>query len=163
MLGDLPIVRSSERGDFKQCPQRWHWRYVEWLVLRTVKPGAREFGTGLHLCMAEHYVPGEKRGADLLETWEKWLKEWKREQLRLGVYNEEQFLEDAAVGRAILEEYEFVYKGDPHWFVIASELPFRQKIRSPNGISVALNVGTIDLVIRDLNDGHVKVVDHKSC
>ena len=155
----LPWVRSSERSDFKKCPQRWWWRYVEQLVPANTIVGAREFGTGIHLCLAEWYSPlGLERGKPLLETWEEWTKDTRREAVKVKEFDEEEWVNLYELGKAMLVEYENIYGNDPHWDVIAVEIPF-----SANVANQAISIGTIDLVVRDLNDGTIKIVDHKTC
>src|SRR6478609_6941560 len=66
---ELPMLRSSERKDWKRCPTKWNWRYNESLVPLTFNAGPLWFGVGMHLAAAEHYVPGFKRGRDPRETW----------------------------------------------------------------------------------------------
>lgn len=168
---ELPFVRSSERGDFKQCPRKWYWRYVERLVPTTVKVGARDFGTGIHLAMAEYYVPEpnisytqsveKRRGRPMLETWEEWCKETRnyatKDEKSRKQFNEEEFNEMVEMGRYLLGEHMRVYCGDPQWQVIAREETFAATIAN-----AAVNVGTIDLVVRDLSTGYVWIVDHKT-
>ena len=64
MSNSLPLLRNSERKDFKRCPLRWHWRYNEHLVPLEFSTGPLLFGSLGHLALAEHYVPGRVRGAD---------------------------------------------------------------------------------------------------
>lgn len=170
-VAELPLVRSSERGAFKQCPQKWYWSYIEKLVPSSVVVGAREFGTGIHLAMAEYYVPepivvgvpsiDSRRGRPMLETWEEWCTETRnwgtRNDKARKQFNEEEFDEMVVMGRYLLEEHMRVYGGDPDWQVIAREETFAANIRNK-----AIAVGTIDLVVRQLSTGHVWIVDHKT-
>lgn len=154
----LPWVRTSERSSFKRCPQQWYWGYVEKIEPITTVVGAREFGTGIHLCMERFYQPGLLRGTPLLETWEEWCAE--QDKASVSVFDEEgekQWVELKELGRTMLTEYMRVTKGDPMWNVIAAELHFQIEVNGK-----AINVGTIDLVIRDEN-GDIWIVDHKTC
>lgn len=175
---DLPLVRSSERGTFKNCPQSWYWSYVEGIVPRSFEIGAREFGTGIHLAMAEYYVPENpeppnmnsmlgadimnlRRGRDPLETWTEWCDESERELKRREKLTEakdqEAFDDLCNLGYDLLEDYLLKYKGDPQWQVLAREETFAANIAGK-----AINVGTIDLVVRDLETGYIWIVDHKT-
>jgi len=165
---DLPLLRQSERTCFRRCTQRWWWGYREGLVLRKPDSGAAWFGTGLHVCLAEWYIPGTKRGRPLLETWEQYTKD-SYESIR--VYpdfgdDEAATYEDAVIlGREMLEMYEERYGLDDQFEVIAPEQRFRVLIPDPANPkrAIAENVGTFDAVIRDHSDGRIKMVDHKSC
>lgn len=162
----LPYLRQSERSTFKRCPQRWSWAYLEGLVPATADRGARWFGTGIHLCFAEWYVPGVERGRPLAETWAQFTKD-SHETIKAQAASDEEVatFEDAqALGFSLLERYQEAYGTDPHWEVVNPEQRFAVKIPDPSNPKKALatNVGTFDLVVRDLNDGHIKMVDHKT-
>ena len=62
MTVDLPLIRNSERSDFKTCPQKWYWRWVEGLVPKLPTMGALWYGTIWHLLWATVYTP--PAGAD---------------------------------------------------------------------------------------------------
>lgn len=168
MRVDLPLLRQSERTCFRRCTQRWWWGYREGLVLRKPDSGAAWFGTGLHVCLAEWYIPGTKRGRPLLETWEQYTKD-SYESIR--VYpdfgdDEAATYEDAVIlGREMLEMYEETYGQDDQFEVIAPEQRFRVLIPDPANPkrAIAENVGTFDAVVRDHSDGRIKMIDHKSC
>lgn len=174
-IQELPFVRSSERGSFKNCPQQWYWSYVRQIVPISVEFGAREFGTGWHLAMAEYYIPGKKRGRPLLETWEEWCEETRKaltltekDRKKWDEGGKETFLEMAEMGRFMLREYMKEYASvpdespeahevcDPEWEVICREETFAANIDNK-----AINIGTIDLVIRNA-EGEIWIVDHKT-
>lgn len=172
-------LRNSERKDFKRCPLRWHWRYREQLVPITFTSGPLLFGSLGHLALAEHYVPGTKRGADPQETWERLTRElWDSVKVTGYVDDEiEGTWEDArALGHAVLGNYLQHYGNDDHWEVLWVEDQFKQKIPHPQALrSRALNrpvqlqfqgpiveyVGTIDLIVRNHKTGLIEYVDHK--
>ena len=114
--------------------------------------------------MAEYYIPGKKRGRPLVETFEEWVtSEQKLAKAKMRVSNDEPgdpavFAGMRDMGMELLTAYEEAYRGDPHWEVISPEIPFQAMINKE-----VINLGTIDLVIRDLNDGAIKIVDHKTC
>lgn len=170
MKTGLPFLRQSERSSFKRCPQQWWWGYRDGLVPNKPDSGARWFGTGIHLCMAEFYVPGTVRGRDLRDTWEEFTKEsYETIRIQPGFSEEGQaeYVDAKELGHIMLQEYEDEFGGDPHWEVISPEQRFNTQIPDPRpkrqGSAIVQLVGTYDLVIRDLNDGHVKMVDHKTC
>lgn len=144
----------------------WAWR--EGLVPVTEDRGARWFGTGMHLCFAEWYVPGMKRGRPLEETWDQFTKD-SYETIRTQVVddNDEHVTtyEDAReLGFDMIRQYRRMYGDDPHWEVLVPEKRFAVLIPKRERLTEAIArfVGTWDLVVRDLNDGKVKIVDHKN-
>lgn len=165
MSQELPLLRQSERSSFKRCATRWWWGYREGLILRGTDHGARGFGTGIHLCMAEYYVPGMKRGRPLLETWAEFTKD-AQENIGIDDGNGQTMWVDAReLGIDMLTQYMDAYGTDEDWEVIAPEKTFRVLIPDPKRPSSAIceNVGTFDLVIRDHGDGgKLKMVDHKT-
>ena len=56
---DLPLLRQSERGDFKQCMWKWDKRWNDGLVPAMPKLDALWFGTLWHLLWATVYTPPE--------------------------------------------------------------------------------------------------------
>lgn len=160
------MLRQSERSTFKRCPQRWWWGYRQGLVPNTPDRGGRWFGTGLHLCFAGYYLPGTKRGIPLAETWDAYTKDsFATVQVEgLTEEAEAEYVDARALGFSLIDRYEKKYQGDPHWHVIMPEQRFQVYIPDPSNPSkaIAINVGTFDLVYRDLNDGHIKLVDHKA-
>ena len=59
---ELPLVRTSERNDFKRCP--WLW-YQSWVVGLTTRrnPTWAWFGTAIHAGLEARYKKGNKRGS----------------------------------------------------------------------------------------------------
>jgi hypothetical protein len=173
---ELPLLRSSERATYHRCPQAWYWGYVDCLRPIAERKTAAEFGTIVHLCMAEYYQPGVKRGPHPAETWER-LAQDVINVLRVKEQVDEEEIatwEDFyTLGRNLLEEYVIEYAGDPHWDVLDAERNFAvtiPDIRYPPILKdgrkgyrpICTLVGVFDLCYRDLNDGHIKMVDHKT-
>lgn len=159
-----------------RCPQMWYWGYVEALTPRVEKKAAADFGTLFHVSLAEYYLPGTQRGPHPADTWERLAKEQittiKTFELQDDelVATWEDFYE---LGLALAEAYIERYQGDPHWCVLDAERRFAvtiPDIRIPPQLRdghkgytpICTLVGTFDLCIRDLNDGLVKMVDHKT-
>src|SRR3954470_17385042 len=62
MAQSLPLLRTSERNDFKRCP--WLWLQTWDKGLTTVKtPTWSWFGTAIHAALEVRYKPGKKRGS----------------------------------------------------------------------------------------------------
>lgn len=166
----LPILRTSERSDYKRCPWMWHHGWEQGLTLRDPRPTAADFGSGLHLCLAEFYIPGRKRGKDPRKTWLKWMAGQHGQFVRVDDLSDPEHdgqakFEDAReLGLAILEGYLAKYGNDETIEVIAPEQRFQVRIPHPkiSGKAIVMYAGTFDLVYRDLETGQVYILDTKS-
>jgi hypothetical protein len=182
-MDHIPLLRNSERSDFKRCQLRWYWRYEEKLVPISFSTGPLLFGSLGHLALAEWYVPGRKRGREPQETWDEITQNlWDTVKVENYVDDEiEGTWEDARkLGHDILGHYRKHYGLDDHWEVLWVEDQFHQKIPHPippggqierNGQIIARSpsapraiveyVGTIDLIVRNHETGLIEYVDHK--
>lgn len=173
-MAALPLVRSSERGAFKNCPKSWEWGYLRGLKPAAIKHDARLIGTCWHLAMAEYYIPEptlnpnkplptieERRGRPLEDTINEFMRQMQNEYTKTQQarknFDKEAFEEDWEMLLFLAEEYMLKYKGDPQWQVLAREETF-----AVNVLNKARAIGTIDLVVRDLETGYVWEVDHKT-
>lgn len=173
----LPLLRQSERSSFMRCPQAWYWGYVEGLTPIAEKKSAADFGTLVHMALAEYYQPGLIRGEHPAQTFYE-LAQGKVEIIKTQetvdgelVATWEDFVD---LGTDLLEAYVERYQGDPHWEVIDAERRFNVSIpdvRYKPQVSkkgrrvfraICTLVGTFDMVLRDLTDEQVKMVDHKT-
>lgn len=160
------MLRTSERSSYKRCPWQWNLSIQYGLTPKIEKPGALWFGTGIHLCLAEWYIPGMVRGREPEETWSIFIKE-ARELILPKLQFEDRiakFEELATLAPFMLSHYREHYGTDPHWEILAPEQRFSAHIPDLRDMSKAIvnMVGTYDMVFRDHNDGHVKMVDHKT-
>ena len=173
----LPIIRTSERSSFKRCPQQWVWGWVEgWRLPEGDEQfNAATFGTGIHLALAEYYIPGRTRGADPRDTWRRFIG-GQRATIRTLDDDGRATFEDAAdLGVVMLDEYLDLYGADDDWEVISPEMTFRIPIPDPGfsdpelpvnrhpSQAIGMFVGTIDLVVRRLSDNKLFILDHKTC
>lgn len=186
---DVPLLRQSERGVFKQCQWKWWQQHVNPIlggngIIPIVEKWteAADFGTIFHVCLAEYYLPGKTRGPHPSETWEK-LANDVRKQLRTTEIRDDELIKTwddfYELGLVLTEAYVDRYQGDPHWDVLDAERRFRvvipdvryKPLKSEKGRRgyrpMVILVGTIDLCFRDLNQEHrgrptVKMVDHKT-
>lgn len=175
MTTNLPILRTSERRTFKRCVLRWWWSYR--MGLRPVGSEATPlwFGTGVHLGLAEYYIPGLKRGRHPAETF----AEFAGEALHaIKVADADEFkvaeYEDAtSLGITLLEEYVKYWNGDQSWDFIQAEQTFSIDVPWPrerqqlyvvdedSGVMIQYK-GTYDGVYRDLVDGRIKLLETKT-
>jgi len=183
-MAELPLLRQSERAAFKRCQWAWYQSYVLGLQPIIEKHmELAEFGTLVHVCLAEYYLPGKQRGPHPAETWQRVAGEV-RTKVRTEASNDDELVakwEDFyTLGTELLVAYELRYQGDPHWDVIDAERRFSvlipdvrvPRLKSAKGrrvyTPIVRLVGTIDLCFRDLNQEDnkhrplVKMVDHKT-
>lgn len=169
-MKSVPLLRNSERTDFRRCPQRWHWRWNEHLVPIELNHGPLVFGTFGHLALAEWYIPGSKRGRHPAETWDEITKDFVDavKSDTTGYLDEdiEGTWEDAReLGHEMLVNYVNEYGEDEHWEVLWVERPGSQLIPHPrkNPREPLVNYCyTMDLIVRDhMANGRVRYVDHK--
>lgn len=180
-MNSVPLLRNSERTDFKRCPQRWQWRWNENLVPIEFTHGPLVFGTLGHLALAQWYIPGTKRGRHPAETWDEIAKDlmdglfsettsYIDEELEMG------WLEAKQLGHDLLVNYVNEYGDDDAWEVLWVEHPGKQLIPHPY-YALAKEMGgtisakptpivnycyTMDLIIRDHTaNGRIRYVDHK--
>ena len=163
------MLRTSERGTFKECPQKWWWAYREGLrPLRT--KNALWFGIGIHIALAEWYRLGSERGPHPADTWREYCNDEKRFIPMEMEEDELKYIEAYDLGVIMMNGYVEKYGLDPSWEVIATEQVFAKKIahpvRSPSGKRVLLvdYRGTFDGVYRDLNTrtGEIILMEHKT-
>jgi len=167
---NLPIVRTSERRDFKRCQTRWWWSWREGLKA-TEEAKALWFGTGIHLALEHHYGPGGlKRGKNMVKVWRDYAKDMSMVTMSNGraLQNSEdspEYVKAYDLGVAMLEGYLDHYGNDEHMHVIAVELPFQMIIPALRGDGDAcIYAGKWDILYRDLRyDGEPMTLgDHKT-
>jgi hypothetical protein len=125
--------------------------------------------------MAEYYLPGLKRGPHPRETWERIAADKVIDIKTIGKEEDIVKWEDFfTLGCELADAYIDRYQGDPHWDILDAERRFSVIIpdtrykpliseRGRAGFHPIVNlVGTFDLCYRDLNDGSVKMCDHKT-
>lgn len=141
--GSVPLMRNSERGDFKECPQKWWWRWGENLV--PVNPpmgGALWFGTGWHLVWAEYYTPpkgteGKKnrgfiRGRDPHDTWDEFCGESFLKIANADYFTEDdekEFVDAKELGHIMIDGQMEHWKGDPQYEILMPEQRFKIGIK----------------------------------
>lgn len=163
------MLRTSERKDFKRCPQRWWWAWREGLRPKKETFGPLWFGTGIHLALEKWYQVGTERGVDPRITWREFVGtqvEYVKTLVEDGETGEgtiTQWVEAGELGEGILTAYLDEFGSDDQWEVLAVELPFQVSIPKP-GTKTALVVyaGTFDLVARHRTSGEVFLWDHKT-
>ena len=183
-MTEFPILlRNSERKDFKTCQAKWNWRWNMGLIPAMPRQDARWFGGLIHVALAEWLMPPENangkrrgftRGKDPIATWHRLCKEAFVSMATSQYYSPEleREWEDAeALGEIMLAGYLNHYGLDETWEVLAPEQRFtaqvafnaRQRALRPDLPEwIVTMLGTMDVIIRDHMDGHIKCVDHKT-
>lgn len=163
----VPLVRTSERNDFKRCP--WLW-YQSWVLGQTSRrvPTWSWFGTAIHRGLEVRYPPGNKRGkkADVIDAF----VEACEQQHRLvytagGELNEEEVVDGIALGKAMLLGYIDEYGKDEEWEVIHSEQSFQidvPRLDLADTDPLAIYCGTWDSLWRHRSNKEFWLVDHKT-
>lgn len=178
----VPLLRNSERSSFKECPQQWDWAWQQGLIPAMPRADARWFGSGLHLALAEWYMPegaknGFARGGDPRETFDRYAGDAWATVAAQPYFDEEaevEYIDARKLGGEMLGNYVDFYEGtDPTVEVIFPEyrytakIPFNERQSKDPRISgdekfITIIVGTFDMVFRDQVDSCVKLMDHKS-
>lgn len=165
----LQMLRTSERGSFKECPLKWHWSTNEGLAAKR-DSNPLWFGQGIHIALAEWYQKGLERGEHPADTWEDFCADEKRFIPTEYDEDERKYVEAKELGIAMMEGYIEEYGNDERWDVIATEQTFNLLIadprvpRLPSGKRKALvkYVGTFDGVYRDTGSGEIFLMEHKT-
>lgn len=172
----LPLLRQSERGAFKRCNWSWYQAYVRGIQPLAERKDVADFGTLFHVALADYYQPGLKRGPHPAETWDR-LSSGHVATLKVSEHADDEIIakwvDFRELGLQLAEAYIERYQGDEHWDVLDAERRFkvtipdvrvpRREVDGRREYTAMCNlVGTFDLCVRDLNDGYVKMVDHKT-
>jgi hypothetical protein len=160
----LPLLRVSERISFRRCPQRWWWGWREGLKPQGPPNEKLWFGSGVHLALALWYKPGRIRGVDPRITWKKFVADdvaFIRTEFG-AKYDPTQFVEAGEYGEKLITWYMEHWGRDRKWDVVAPEQTFEVIVPDRNGKPIVRLVGTFDGVYRDLQDGQLKLMEHKT-
>lgn len=177
---DPPLLRTSERGDFKRCPWLWWQHWVEGVSpLRA--PTWSVFGTAVHKALEHRYRVGVKR-RPMGEAIEVFLDFLDGEIRKIGVdIFEEEFEKKEAkaeadgktvklvpaheLGEQMLLGYEKTYGPERDWEVLHTEQPFQIDVPHPTrkGETIVVYCGTWDALMRHRPSGRLWLWDHKTC
>lgn len=135
----LPLVRNSERGDFKACPAKWHWRWNRGLVPRMPKFDAAYFGTLWHLLWAKVYTPPGKDGFvrsisnpnEIHQLWDDLTKSTYATVSGVGYFDEDdekEFFDSIKLGHFMIDGQLAQWNLDPAWEIIMPEQRFKAKV-----------------------------------
>lgn len=160
-MSKLPMIRHSERVDYKRCPKKWFWRWRMGLVPRLKTFGALELGTWVHYAFADWYTGDRQR--DLARLFAKYAEESIEQAVNANA--PQHVLDKAdelfALGEAMMGAYQRFYGIDENVHVLAAEIPLEFQITDDNGELVAIHKLKPDLVFADQYD-YVWLMEHKT-
>lgn len=166
MATKLPMLRTTERRDFKRCPQRWWWGWREGLRPKGPPSDPLWFGIGIHLALAHFYGPGLKRRKDFIEVWDDYCDNDPLSRILWtdpnGYKTDEEYVQAKALGRAMLLGYRLEYSDDKNWDVVYTEEPFQVIVDDEYGEPGVIFASTLDGVYRDKTDKSFKLMEHKT-
>lgn len=169
-MTEILNMRTSERHSLKHCSQQWYWSQVEGL-----RPNRSStplwFGSAVHEALAAWYLKGVKRGPHPAETFVSVL-DADRSMLVFDEDDESEYVSAIELGTDMLNRYVEEYGQDESWDVIAVEQKGsiilsrpEMKIFGQTRPKVARWMRynfTWDGVYRDLEDGQIKLMEHKT-
>jgi hypothetical protein len=158
-MNNLPLIRHSERVDFKRCPKKWYWHWRVGLFPKVQDYGALTLGTWVHAALAEWYV--SDRSIDLIDIFRAIVSAAFERAQGLPDYVLDKAEESAGLGEAMITAYQQRYGTDPDVHVIDAEIPLEFAIVDERGTVVAQHKLKPDLVYRD-RDGYVWLMEHKT-
>ena len=164
-LSKLPILRTSERTTWRECPQKWWWGYREGLVPQGAPNYNLWFGTGIHLALASHYQKGTRRGKGAKGPVAVWQKYCKDEYVPMKVMegDDSEFVESMELGTVMLEGYLKEYGNDDHMYILATEQSRKILVHDHDGTPLFWYAYTMDGVYRDRADhNRLKLLEHKT-
>lgn len=165
----IQMLRTSERGTFKRCPQAWDWGNNQGLAAKR-DSNPLWFGQGIHIALAEWYQKGAARGPHPADTWEDFCADEERFIPTEYDEDERKYVDAKELGIAMMEGYVEHYGDDEQWDVIATEQTFRLLIADPRQLrapgeklkALVRYVGTFDGVYRDTDTGEIFLMEHKT-
>lgn len=170
-IAPVANLRTSERRDFKRCPQRWSWGWRYGLKPKGEPSIHLWFGIGIHEVLAHWYCgPGKKRGAKPLQVWDDYIGESLRYVRTIpwegAEYSEQKYVEAGELGRSMLVHYFDTYGTDKNCNMISPEQTFQVYIEllDEKGKKTGKYIeydGTFDGVYRD-EDGKLWLWEHKT-
>lgn len=167
-MADLPILRTSERNDFKRCPWLWQETWGKGYGTRRV-PTWSWFGSSIHTGLETRYPVGVKRGkvGDMIDAFvaavgEETGRIWTENPN--AILDEEEVVDAIELGKAMLIGYVQKFGEDTEWEVIHTEQPFQINVPHPTkpGKNIVVYAGMWDLLARNRRTKEFWLWDHKT-
>lgn len=165
-LTGAPMLRTSERNDFKRCSWLWQETWLKGLRTRRT-PTWAWFGTAIHAALEVRYPVGKERGSveAMLAAFETAVgEETGRIYTEGGNLDEAEVVDAMELGRAMLLGYIEEFGEDQQWEVIHTEQPFQINVPHPTkkGKTLVVYCGTWDALMRNVETGEYWIWDHKT-
>lgn len=134
------------------CRLAWHLGYREgWRPVRSATP--LEFGLAVHKALEEYYGNQADPVKVFADVWDS----------REGVLDPSEFREHRDLGVAMLRGYREHYRGKDNFEVLATEHLLSRPLPTPTGgTSKCILNARLDGLVRNLVDGHLYVLEHKT-
>lgn len=171
-MGQIKIVRTSDRQIFKSCRQKWDFGSkvrMNYEPLQGLK--VFEVGTSIHAGMEAGYDPRiykllswSERSALMVAAYVESTKQQMADALLAAneettpEHLKEDYDERLELGIGMLENYANHYKDNDFYEVLYVEIEFEVEIP---GLPGYVYQGRIDAIVRDKN-GRIWIVDHKT-
>lgn len=162
-IHDLPLIRHSERVDFKRCPKKWFWHWRMGLFPKSINFGALVLGTWTHAALAGWYGQPDRASLDLSVWFERHADaDIKHAGDSLPEHVLAQAEEARMLGVAMTTAYQSRYGADDDVNVMAVELPLEFEITDEEGKVIALHKLKPDMIYESSRDGNVWLMEHKT-
>ena len=158
----LPLIRHSERVDFKRCPKKWFWHWRMGLFPKSINFGALVLGTWTHAALAGWYGLKNRTGTSLSAWFERYADADIARSIDLPDHVQQQAEEARMLGVAMTTAYQKLYGSDDDVNVMAVELPLEFEITDDDGKVIALHKLKPDMVYESSRDGGVWLMEHKT-
>jgi hypothetical protein len=162
----IPVLRTSERGDFKRCPFLWETTWLRGLTSRRA-PTWSWFGTAFHAGMETRYKPGTKR-APLAKSIDSALESMEGEIGMIytagGEVDDDEKVEAKELLIAMITGYYEHWGPESNWDIIHPEQSFQIDVMDPNDPDklLAIYTGQWDIFAMDRNTKKKWLWDHKT-
>lgn len=164
MPTELPLIRHSERVDFKRCQKKWYWRWRRGLTPKAKTYGALDLGTWMHEALAMRYKPhtsDEHQPVSLKAAFD-FVAERALQAASLVApdFQMDKAYELQALGSEMAGAYDRYYGDDPDIRPMAVEIPLEFELAMDEKV-FAIHKLKPDAVFRDAN-GFVWLFEHKT-
>lgn len=166
--GVPPLLRTSERSDWRRCPWLWDKSWNQGLRKRQ-SPVWAWFGTAIHAALEEYYPIGTRRGKliKVLDAFHESVGDqtgriYAETNGEVGEDFDTEIVDAKALGEAMLRGYIDHYEGDSEWEVIHTEQPFQINVPDASGETLVTYAGTWDSLMRHRFTKEFWLWDHKT-
>ncbi len=146
---ELPVIRQSERVDFKRCMKKWFWRWRKGLVPEQTEYGALILGTWMHTGLEYRYTG--KRQTSLEAAFAIAADNGIREAYAANIpdYQMQKAQDLRVLGLGMAKGYDRKYGDDPEIRPIGAEIPLEFAIKDNDGVTLAIHRLKPDLLYRN--------------